>query len=127
MSAPVEADIHNSLDQGAPKHNLLYGLNDKPPLTEAIFVALQHVCAIFIPIVTPGLLVCTALGLDTSTTAYILGMSLFISGIATFIQARTIGPIGSGLLSIQGTSFAFVAPMLAVATSSIKAGMTPQD
>lgn len=127
MSAPVEADIHNSLDQSAPKHNLLYGLNDKPPVTEAVFVALQHVCAIFIPIVTPGLLVCTALGLDTSTTAYILGMSLFISGIATFIQARTIGPIGSGLLSIQGTSFAFVAPMLAVATSSLKAGMTPQD
>lgn len=127
MSAPIEADIHNSLEQSAPKHNLLYGLNDKPPLTEAVFVALQHVCAIFIPIVTPGLLVCTALGLDTSTTAYILGMSLFISGIATFIQARTIGPIGSGLLSIQGTSFAFVAPMLAVATSSIKAGMTPED
>lgn len=127
MSAPVEADIHQTIDDQPPRHNLLYGLNDKPPLTEAIFVALQHVCAIFIPIVTPGLLVCTALGLDTSTTAYILGMSLFVSGIATFIQARKFEPLGSGLLSIQGTSFAFVAPMLAVATSSIKEGMAPQD
>lgn len=113
MSAPVEA-IHEVREE-TPRHNLLYGLNDKPPLSEAIFVALQHVCAIFIPIVTPGFLLCTALGLDASTTAYILGMSLFVSGVATFIQAKTFGPLGSGLLSIQGTSFAFVAPMLAVA------------
>lgn len=127
MSAPID-DIHNIPNGEVSRpHNLLYGLNDRPPLTETIFVALQHVCAIFIPIVTPGFLVCTALGLDTATTAYILGMSLFISGVATFIQARTVGPIGSGLLSIQGTSFAFVAPMLAVATSSLQQGMTPQE
>jgi xanthine permease XanP len=128
MSASIDSEIHAIEGEAVQKpHNLLYGLNDKPPLTEAIFVALQHVCAIFIPIVTPGFLVCTALGLDTAITAYILGMSLFISGIATFIQARKIGPVGSGLLSIQGTSFAFVAPMLAVATSSIKQGMAPQE
>ena len=125
MSAPIEDQV--SGEYTTRPHSLLYGLNDKPPLREAIFVAMQHVCAIFIPIVTPGLLVCTTLGLDTPTTAYIMGMSLFVSGVATFIQAHTVGPIGSGLLSIQGTSFAFVAPMLAVASSSIKDGMTPTD
>ncbi|BAU09803.1 xanthine permease subfamily protein [Leptolyngbya sp. NIES-3755] len=119
-------DLHHE-EESAPRHHLLYGLNDKPPFAEAAFVAMQHVCAIFIPIVTPGFLVCAALKLDTPTTAYILGMSLFVSGIATFIQARTFGPIGSGLLSIQGTSFAFVTPMLAVATSAIAAGKTPEQ
>lgn len=128
MSAPIEADVHQvSEGEVVRPHTLLYGLNDNPPFSEAIFVALQHVCAIFIPIVTPAFLVCTALGLDGPTTAYLLGMSLFISGIATFIQARTVGPIGSGLLSIQGTSFAFVSPMLAVATSSLKQGMSPHE
>ena len=127
MAASSEVDLQQASSQISPRHNLLYGLNDRPPVSEAIFVALQHVCAIFIPIVTPGFLVCTALGLDTSTTAYIMGMSLFVSGIATFIQAKKIGPIGSGLLSIQGTSFAFVAPMLAVATSSLEEGMAPLD
>jgi xanthine permease XanP len=127
MAAPVDVDIHQTLNEETPRHDLLYGLNDNPPFSEALFVAMQHVCAIFIPIVTPGLLVCTALKLDTPTTAYILGMSLFISGIATFIQAQTFGPIGSGLLSIQGTSFAFVTPMLAVAATSLGQGRTSQQ
>lgn len=37
------------------RHNLIYGLNDKPPFLDALFVALQHVGAIFIPIATPDL------------------------------------------------------------------------
>jgi xanthine permease XanP len=39
-------------------------------------------------------------------------MSLIVSGVATFIQAKRIGPIGSGLLSVQGTSFAFLGAIL---------------
>lgn len=39
-------------------------------------------------------------------------MGLFISGIATIIQTRGIGPIGSRLLAIQGTSFAFLSPLI---------------
>lgn len=126
MSAHV--DVHQTSDEvTTTRHNLLYGLNDKPPFSEALFVAVQHVCAIFIPIVTPGFIVCSALKLDTPTTSTILGMSLLISGIATFIQARTFGPIGSGLLSIQGTSFAFVTPMVAVVTASLSQGRTPEQ
>ena len=44
---------------------LLYRLNDKPPVKDSLFVALQHVCAIFIPVVTPGVLVTGELGLWT--------------------------------------------------------------
>lgn len=108
------------------RSKLLYGLNDKPPVKDALFVAFQHVCAIFIPVVTPGLLITGALGLDAGKSAYILGMSLFVSGLGTFIQCHQIGPIGSGLLSVQGTSFAFVTPILAVVTESLKAGKTPE-
>jgi xanthine permease XanP len=39
-------------------------------------------------------------------------MSLIVSGVATFIQTKRIGPIGSGLLSVQGTSFAFLGAIL---------------
>ena len=110
----------------APRSNLLYGLNDKPPIKEALFVAMQHVCAIFIPVVTPGLLITGALGLDPAPASYILGMSLFVSGVGTFIQVNRLGPIGSGLLAVQGTSFAFVTPILAVVTNSLAAGKTPE-
>ncbi|MDB9511566.1 nucleobase:cation symporter-2 family protein [Kamptonema animale CS-326] len=109
------------------RHNLIYGLNDKPPFLDALFVALQHVGAIFIPIATPGLIICGALNFDVNTTSYILGMSLFVSGIATFIQARTFGPVGSGLLNIQGTSFAFVSAIVAVITTSQESGKTPEQ
>ena len=40
-------------------------------------------------------------------------MSLFASGVSTFIQCRRIGPIGAKLLCIQGTSFSFIGPIIA--------------
>jgi xanthine permease XanP len=94
-------------------NEMLYGLNDRPPLPELLFAALQHLLAIFVPIITPGLIICGALGLDASTTAYIVNMSLFASGLCTLVQIHRLGPIGSGLLSIQGTSFSFVGPLIA--------------
>jgi xanthine permease XanP len=121
-------ETHAASEDHLPtRSKLLYGLNDKPPFKDALFVAFQHVCAIFIPVVTPGLLITGALGLDPNRTAYILGMSLFVSGVGTFIQAHRLGPIGSGLLAVQGTSFAFVTPILAVVTTSLKSGKTPEE
>lgn len=95
------------------RHELLYGLNERPPLTETLLVAFQHLLGIFVPILTPGLIICLALDLDVATTAYLLNMSLFASGICTLIQIHRIGPLGSGLLSIQGTSFSFIGPLIA--------------
>ncbi len=109
------------------RSRLLYSLNDKPPIKDSLFVALQHVCAIFIPVVTPGLIITGALGLDPNKAAYILGMSLFVSGIGTFIQVHRLGPVGSGLLAVQGTSFAFVTPILAVVTASLQSNKTPEE
>jgi xanthine permease XanP len=50
-------------------------------------------------------------------------MSLFVSGVATLLQSRRIGPVGSGLLSIQGTSFVFLGPIITTAGLSIGAGV----
>ncbi len=93
--------------------DLIYGLEARPPFVESIFVALQHVFACFVGIITPGLIICGALEVPPADTTFILSMSLVVSGIATFIQAKRFGPVGSGLLSIQGTSFAFLAPIIA--------------
>jgi xanthine permease XanP len=106
---------------------LLYGLNDKPPTGEAIFVAVQHVLASFVGIITPPLLICSALGLDPVNTSIIISMALFASGVCTFIQCRRIGPVGSGLLSLQGTSFAFLGPIVGIGTGAIDAGQTPEQ
>ena len=96
---------------------LIYGLNDRPPVKDAIFAALQHLLAIFVAIITPPLIIAGALKLDLETTGYLVSMALFASGISTFIQCRKFGPIGCGLLCIQGTSFSFIGPIISAGLS----------
>ena len=95
------------------KTDLIYQIEDRPPFREAVFVALQHLLAIFVAIITPPLIISGALGLDAETTSFLVSMSLLTSGVATFIQCRGIGPFGSKLLCIQGTSFSFIGPITA--------------
>lgn len=95
---------------------LIYGLNDRPRFSDALFAALQHLLAIFVAIVTPPLIIAGALGFDLQTTGYLVSMSLITSGIATFIQCRRLGGIGAGLLCIQGTSFSFIGPIITAGT-----------
>lgn len=105
---------------------ILYTLNQRPPLVEAIFAALQHFLAIFIPIITPTLIIGNLLDLHAEVP-YLISMALMVSGIATFIQVKKVGPIGSGLLSIQGTSFAFLAPLVAAGLILKERGASSQE
>lgn len=97
---------------GKKPNGLIYGLNDRPPLRETFFAALQHLLAIFVAIITPPLIIAGALQLDQETTSFLVSMSLMVSGVATFIQCRRLGKIGCGLLCIQGTSFSFIGPII---------------
>ncbi|EKI0758412.1 uracil-xanthine permease [Vibrio cholerae] len=103
------------------KADLVYQLNDRPPLPQTIFAALQHLLAMFVAVITPSLIICQSLGVPADQTNTIISMSLFASGLSSFIQIRTFGPIGSGLLSIQGTSFNFLGPIIG-AGLALKAG-----
>ena len=96
----------------SPSSELIYRLEDRPPLPQTLFAAGQHLLAMFVAVITPAMLICQALGLPAQDTQRIISMSLFASGLASLIQIRAWGPIGSGLLSIQGTSFNFVAPLI---------------
>lgn len=95
------------------KTDLIYGIEDRPPFKDAFFAALQHLLAIFVAIITPPLIIASALKLDVEKTGFLVSMSLFASGVSTFIQCRRIGPIGAKLLCIQGTSFSFIGPIIA--------------
>lgn len=99
------------------KTELIYGLNDRPPLRETLFAALQHLLAIFVAIITPPLIIAGAFKLDVETTSFLVSMALFASGVSTFIQCRRIGCIGTGLLCIQGTSFSFIGPIISAGMS----------
>ncbi len=111
----------------ADSADLIHGLEDRPPLRETLLVALQHVFAVFVGMITPPLLIAGALKLGAIETAYLISMSLFVSGAATMLQTSRIGPVGSGLLSIQGTSFTFIAPIISVAGAAMAGGATAQQ
>jgi len=91
--------------------DLIYALDDKPPFVEATFAAIQHVLASFVGIITPSLIIGGVLGLGDHIP-YLISMSLIVSGVGTFIQARRPGGIGAGMICVQGTSFAFLGSVL---------------
>ncbi|MDR0823733.1 MAG: purine permease [Prevotella sp.] len=95
------------------KTDLIYQIEDKPPFKEAAFAGLQHLLAIFVAIITPPLIISQALQFSTETTGFLVSMALLASGISTFIQCRRFGPVGCGLLCVQGTSFSFIGALTA--------------
>ena len=68
--------------------DLIYGIDDRPPLKEALFAALQHLLAIFVAIITPPLIIAGALKLDLETTGFLVSMALFASGISTLYNVN---------------------------------------
>ena len=99
--------------QPIKKTDLIYQIEDNPPFREAIFAALQHLLAIFVAIITPPLIISKALNFDAETTGFLVSMALLASGISTFIQCKRFGPVGCGLLCVQGTSFSFIGALTA--------------
>ncbi len=95
------------------KGDLIYGLEDNPPFRDCVFAALQHLLAMFVAVVTPPLIIAAALGFDAETTGYLVSMALVASGVSTYVQCRRFGCVGSGLFCIQGTSYSFIAPIIA--------------
>jgi xanthine permease XanP len=107
--------------------DLVYGLNDRPPLRVSVFVALQHVLAVFVGIVTPPLIIARTLGLPDADGVVLVSMALMVSGLGTMLQSRRLGPVGSGLLSIQGTSFVFLGPVISLAGSVTSQGGSQRE
>ncbi|MDU1230507.1 MAG: nucleobase:cation symporter-2 family protein [Clostridium sp.] len=93
---------------------LMYGINDKPKLTMQILLGLQHIFAAFGGIIVVPLVIGSALGFDAATSTALMSATILAAGIATFIQSRGIGPIGSKTACIMGTDFTFATPAIAV-------------
>lgn len=105
-----------------------YGLDSKPPFFASLFAALQHLLAMIVGVATPPILIGSALNLDPTNITYLVGMSLFMSGIGTFVQVKRLGGfIGSGLLTVQATSFAYPASIISIGTSFMAAGMSQNE
>lgn len=97
---------------------LAYGLDEKPPLPKSILLALQHVSVMIVPSTAVAFIVAGAVGLDAADTTYLVQMVILFAGVATIVQAYTVGPVGAKLPIVMGTSFAFVGAMTSIGASS---------
>ncbi|MBB6713934.1 nucleobase:cation symporter-2 family protein [Clostridium gasigenes] len=93
---------------------LIYGVNDDPSLSKKILFGIQHIFAAFGGIIVVPLVISTALGFDAKTTTTLISAAILAAGIATIIQAKGVGPIGSRVACIMGTDFTFVSPAISV-------------
>ncbi len=106
----METPTHPASADTAP--SVIYGLNDPLPWPQAILIAFQHLLAMFVGTITPATIVSHALNLPFADRAYLINMSLVASGTGTLLQVMSFRGFGSGLLSITGTSFAFITPII---------------
>ncbi|TFK83210.1 xanthine/uracil permease [Polyporus arcularius HHB13444] len=87
-----------------------YALDAELPLTLAIFTGLQHALAMLAGLITPPIIFASALSLDSATSSYMISASLIGSGILSLVQLSRIPLfggyyLGTGLISVVGTSF----------------------
>ncbi|MAE27458.1 MAG: solute carrier family 23 protein [Planctomycetota bacterium] len=94
------------------KGNLLYGIDDRPPLAEALALGFQHYLTMFGSTVAIPLLMADKLGMgdDPAAIGLLIGTMFFVSGITTLLQTTW----GNRLPLIQGGTFSFLAPAFAI-------------
>ena len=93
-----------------------FGLNDKMPVVLAALLGFQHALAMLAGIITPPIILSGTAGanLTTSQQQYLVSTSLIVCGILSSIQItrfhiyKTPYYIGTGLISVVGTSFATI-------------------
>jgi NCS2 family nucleobase:cation symporter-2/xanthine permease XanP len=108
------------MSQGESSRALRYAVDEPPPHGLAALLGLQTVALILTGIVLIPIIVLTAAG-RTGDIEWAVFAALVICGTTTILQARPIGPFGSGYTLYMGTSGAFIA----VCTSAAKEGGLP--
>jgi NCS2 family nucleobase:cation symporter-2 len=94
---------------------MVYGVNDSPPQIVTLLNGLQHVGLIAIYLVYPLLVFRTA-GTEPAVTANLLSIAMLVLGIATFLQALRLGPLGSGYMCPATFTATYLSPSLGAAT-----------
>jgi xanthine permease XanP len=94
--------------------NIIYGLNDSPPPLVTILNGAQHVGLIAINLVYP-LLIFRMADAPVDLVGNMLAIGMLVLGVGTFLQARRMGPIGSGFMCPATFTATYLAPSLLAA------------
>ncbi|KAF8975917.1 hypothetical protein BGZ46_008737 [Entomortierella lignicola] len=113
-----------------PKMPPFFGLKDRLPLLLAIIMGFQHALAMIAGIVTPAIIMSgsgsNGLNFSDANRSQMISTSLIASGLLSLVQiirfrvAKTRYFLGTGLLSVVGTSFIYL-PVLQSSVSNMYA------
>jgi NCS2 family nucleobase:cation symporter-2 len=95
-------------------NNLLYQVDDRPPLLTTTLLAAQHMLAALGGIIAVPLVIGAVLKLPADQVVALVNAALLGSGIVTIIQCKGVGPVGIRLPCVMGTSFAFVGAAISI-------------
>ena len=91
-----------------------FGLNDHMPALLALLLGFQHALSMLAGIITPPIIIASSANLDTELQQYLVSTSLIVCGILSSVQItrfhimKTPYYLGTGLISVVGTSFAII-------------------
>jgi uracil-xanthine permease len=120
MSESQEAPPTPDTPEATATSNLLYGIDDIPPARVGWILGLQHYLTMFGSTVAIPLFVASQIGIDASTPegkvslATLIATMFFVSGITTLLQSTW----GNRLPIIQGGTFSFFGPTIAICSTA---------
>jgi len=105
----------------ATSFGLLYSIEDTPPWYVCCLLGLQHYLTMFGATVAIPFILCPKLCIagDDPARGYIISTIFFVSGLVTLLQSS----LGCRLPIIQGGTFSFLAPTLAILSFKTKHGL----
>jgi xanthine permease XanP len=106
--------------------NLIYSVEENPPISVSIVLALQHLLIAVVCLVYPVIIINEAGG-SQGQAAFFVQISMLATGIGTLIQIRNRGPVGSGFLIPHSVTAAYLVPSILAAKAggmALALGMT---
>lgn len=108
-----------------------FGLNDEMPVVLGLILGLQHSLAMLAGVITPPLIISYSVNATTETQQYFVSTSLIVSALLSVIQItrfhiyKTPYYLGSGMLSVVGTSFGVIVVVQKVLPIMYNSGFCP--
>jgi xanthine permease len=90
--------------------------DERLPVGQLVVYGTQHILTMYGGLIAPPLIVGGAAGLSPVDMGLLVTAGIFVSGLATLLQALGLGPFGARLPIVQGISFASVSTMVAIAS-----------
>lgn len=112
-----------------------FGLNDRMPVLLALLLGFQHALSMLAGVITPPIIIAGQGGanLGGDDAQYLVSTSLIVCGILSSIQItrfhiyRSPYYIGTGLISVVGTSFAIIPVATGAFSQMYATGFCPTD